>query len=68
MTDDDEYAALGLRYAKALENSMKQTMEDACNRIEGFKELTPIEQEYVKRMALANVGAHFGGFNRKEKS
>jgi uncharacterized 2Fe-2S/4Fe-4S cluster protein (DUF4445 family) len=65
-TEDEAYAALGVRYAKALNESMKKTMEDTCKKIEGFNELTELQQEFVKKMALANVGAHFGGF-KKEK-
>jgi len=41
-------------------------MEDTCKKIEGFNELTELEQEFVKQMALANVGAHFGGFNKEK--
>ncbi|CAB4123577.1 hypothetical protein UFOVP48_36 [uncultured Caudovirales phage] len=68
MTKDDEYAQLSARYAKNLELSMKQTLDDACNRIEGYKELTPLQQAFVRQMAVANVGAHLGGFNKKEKN
>ena len=67
MTPDEKYEELGFRYAKALEESMKQTMEDVCNRIEKFKELTPIQQEYVKMMALINVSNNFGGSKKKAK-
>jgi hypothetical protein len=47
---------------------MKQTMEDACNKVEEFRDLTQMQQEIVKRFAFANVAAHFGGFNKKEKN
>ena len=63
---DDEYDKLAQRYAKNLEESMQKTMADTCAKIDGFKDLSTIEQEFVKRMALANAGAHFGGFNKKE--
>ena len=52
----------------ALKKSMKQTIEDAGNRVEGFKDLTPLQQDFVRQMAVANVTAHFGGFNKKEKN
>lgn len=68
MTNDDEYSQLGARYAKNLALSMKQTLDDVCNRIEGYKELTPLQQAFVRQMAIANVGAHFGGFNKKENN
>ena len=66
--DDDEYGQLAERQTKALGKSMKQTLEDACNRVEGFKDLTPLQQDFVKQMAVANVTAHFGGFNKKDKN
>ena len=66
MDEEDKYNQLGVSYAKALEKSMKQTLENACNIVEGFKDLTPLEQEFVKQIAVANVAAHFGGFNKKE--
>jgi hypothetical protein len=47
---------------------MKQTLEDACNKVEGYKDLTPLQQNFVRQMAVANVTAHFGGFNKKDKN
>ena len=55
-------------HISALKKSMKQTIEDAGNKVEGFKDLTPLQQNFVRQMAVANVTAHFGGFNRKEDS
>ena len=68
MNVDDEYEQLGVRYAQELEKSMKKTMEDACNKVEGLRDLTQLQQKVVKRFALASVAAHFGGFNKKEKN
>lgn len=65
---DDEYGELAERHAKALGKSMKKTTDDACNKVEGYNDLTPAEQEFVKRAAILNVGAHFGGFNKKENT
>jgi hypothetical protein len=65
---DDEYDQLGARYAKNLGKAMKQTLDDACNKVEGYKDLTPLQQNFVRQMAFANVTAHFGGFNKKEKN
>lgn len=67
MTDDD-YGELAERHAKALGESMKKLTDDLCNKIEGYKDLTPAEQEFIKRAVLLNVGEHFGGFNKKEKN
>ena len=67
MNVDDEYEELSIRYAQELGKSMKQAMEDACNKVEEFRDLTQMQQEIVKRFAFANVAAHFGGFNKKEK-
>ena len=63
---DDEYGELAERHAKALGESMKKITDDACNKVEGYNDLTPAEQEFVKRAAILNVGLHFGGFNKKE--
>ena len=52
----------------ALGKSMKQTIEDAGNRVEGFKDLTPLQQDFVRQMAVANVTAHLGGLNKKENT
>jgi hypothetical protein len=68
MNVDDEYEQLSVRYAQELGKSMKKTMEDVCDQVEGFRDLTQMQQEVVKRFALASVAAHFGGFNKKEKS
>ena len=59
----DEYNQLS-----ELEKSVKQTIEDAGNKVEGFKDLTPLQQYFVRKKAIANVVAHFGGLNRKEDS
>ena len=64
---EDDYEELSVSYAQELEKSMKKTMEDACNKVEGFRDLTQMQQEVVKRFALESVAAHFGGFNKKEK-
>ena len=66
--DNDEYGQLAERQTKALVESMKQTLEDVCNRVKGFKDLTQLQQDFVKQMAVANVTAHFGGFNKKESN
>ena len=55
-------------HISALKKSMKQTIEDAGNKVEGFKDLTPLQQYFVRKKAIANVVAHFGGLNRKENS
>jgi hypothetical protein len=65
---DTEYDQLSVVYAQELRKAMKKTMEDACNKVEGFRDLTQMQQEVVKRFALASVAAHFGGFNKKEKN
>jgi hypothetical protein len=68
MNVDVEYEQLSVRYAQELGKSMKKTMEDVCDQVEGFRDLTQIQQEVVKRFALESVAAHFGGFNKKEKN
>jgi hypothetical protein len=65
---DDEYDQLGKRYAKALARSMKQTLDDVCNRVDGYKDLTPLQQDFLRKTAIANVTAHWGGFNKQEKN
>lgn len=65
---DDEYGELAKRHAKALGESMKKITDDACNRVEGYSDLTPAEQEFVKRAAILNVGLHFGGFKKGENT
>ena len=65
---DDEYGELAKRYAKALGESMKKITEDACSKVEGYSDLTPAEQEFVKRAAILSVGVHFGGFSKKEST
>ena len=65
---DDEYGELAKRHAKALGESMKKITDDACNRVEGYSDLTTAEQEFVKRAAILSVGVHFGGFNKKENT
>ena len=65
---DDEYSELAERHAKALGESMKKITEDACSKVEGYNDLTPAEQEFVKRAAILNVGVHFGGFNKEKNS
>ena len=65
---EDDYEQLSIRYAQELGKSMKKTMEDVCDQVEGFRDLTQMQQEVVKRFALASVAAHFGGFNKKEKN
>ena len=65
---DDEYGELAERHAKALGESMKKITDDACNRVEGYGDLTPAEQEFVKRAAILNVGVHFGGFNKEKNT
>ena len=65
---DDKYGELAERHAKALGESMKKLTDDLCNKTEGYKDLTPAEQEFVKQAAILNVGTHFGGFNKKEKN
>ena len=65
---EDEYDQLSVRYAQELGKSMKQTMEDVCDQVEGFRDLTQMQQEVVKRFALESVVAHFGGFNNKGKT
>ena len=64
---DDEYNELGKRYAKNIAAAMNKTLEDACNKFPAYKELTPPEQEFIKVMVSANLGGHYGGFNKKEK-
>ncbi len=57
-----------LEHAAALEESMRQSMAAACARVPGFAELPDWQQDLVKRMAIAEVVAHYGGFNKnKEK-
>jgi hypothetical protein len=68
MNVDVEYEQLSVCYAQELGKSMKKTMEDVCDKVEGFRDLTQIQQEVVKRFALESVAAHFGGFNKKEKN
>jgi hypothetical protein len=65
---DDEYDELAKRHAKALGESMKKITDDACNKVEGYSDLTPAEQEFVKREAILNVGVRFGGFSKKENT
>ena len=65
---EDDYEELSVRYAQELGKSMKQTMEDVCNQVEGLRDLTQMQQEVVKRFALASVAAHFGGVNNKERN
>ena len=66
--NDAEYDQLSVRYAQELGKSMKKTMEDVCDQVEGFRDLTQIQQEVIKRFALESVAAHFGGFNNKGKT
>ena len=65
---DDEYGKLAKRHAKALGESMKKITDDACNKVEGYKNLTPAEQGFVKRAAILNVGVHFGGLNKEKNN
>ena len=62
---DNEYDKLAERYAKAYTKDMNRTVDNLCNKAEGYKDLTPAEQEFIKRVVLLNVGEHFGGFNKK---
>ena len=48
--DETDYEKIAERQTKALGKSMKQTLEDACNRVEGFKELTPLQQDFVRQI------------------
>jgi hypothetical protein len=65
---DDEYDQLSARYATALSKSTKKTLDDACNRVEGYKDLTPLQQEFIRKIAIANVTALWGGFNKQENN
>lgn len=65
---EDDYEELSVSYAQELRKSMKKTVEDVCNQMEGLRDLTQMQQEVVKRFALASVAAHFGGVNNQENN
>ena len=68
MQEKAYYEKMAERQTEALRKAMKQTIDDACNKVEGYKDLPPLEQEFIKRMAVANLTMRFGGFNKKDKN
>ena len=66
MNDDEYYEQLGNQYVQNLKIAMNKSVDDACKKVDGFKDLTPMEQELFKQMAIANVTAHFGKFNEEK--
>lgn len=53
--NDAEDIKRATAYTKALNNSLKQTLNTVCKRQPGWDELTPLQQEFIKIIVVNNT-------------
>jgi hypothetical protein len=55
MIEDDDYIKHATEYTKALNESLKNTLDVSCEKVDGWNDLSEIQKAFVKALVINNT-------------